>query len=122
MSLIAAALLLSSPMALAPQDKDGEARKVDVLPNPAVSQTARQWLALLDAGQWRESWEATASVFRELNTAETWADVSEQVARRWVRSCPGNGRARNGYLPRPRAMKWSSSGRVSAITRMQRKL
>lgn len=45
---------------------------------PAVD-TARQWLALLDQARWNESYRATGTSFRKLNTVQVWADVSEKV-------------------------------------------
>jgi DNA-binding CsgD family transcriptional regulator len=33
-----------------------------------VTKAARDWLALVDAGKWEESWAATAQSFRSLNT------------------------------------------------------
>lgn len=52
---------------------------------PAVSgesevvRSARHWLELGDQGRWKDGWLGTASSFRKSNTAETWAEVSEQV-------------------------------------------
>src|SRR3954454_11773545 len=43
----------------------------------AVTQAARQWLALVDAGKWPESWAATAQSFQALNTLEMWRSASE---------------------------------------------
>jgi hypothetical protein len=40
---------------------------------------ARQWLILLDQGRWDESYRATGTPFRKLNTAQVWAAVSEKV-------------------------------------------
>ncbi|PEQ10707.1 hypothetical protein B2G71_21075 [Novosphingobium sp. PC22D] len=40
---------------------------------------ARAWLALVDEGDWSESWSRTAEAFRDLNTLETWASLSERV-------------------------------------------
>lgn len=45
----------------------------------AMVDTARRFLVLLDQGQWDESYRMTGSAFRELNTAETWATVSQRV-------------------------------------------
>jgi DNA-binding CsgD family transcriptional regulator len=49
---------------------------------PAVAESdatraARQFLALVDAGNWDESYAAWAPSFRTLNTLETWRSVSE---------------------------------------------
>ncbi len=46
--------------------------------SPAVA-AARDWLALVDKGDWNASWEATGQSFKALNTAETWARVASQV-------------------------------------------
>ncbi|MEA3061304.1 MAG: hypothetical protein QOJ94_1085 [Sphingomonadales bacterium] len=43
----------------------------------AVTRAARQWLALVDAGKWPESWAATAPSFQSLNTLEMWRSASE---------------------------------------------
>jgi DNA-binding CsgD family transcriptional regulator len=43
----------------------------------AVTQAARQWLALVDAGKWQESWAATAQSFQSLNTVQMWQSASE---------------------------------------------
>jgi DNA-binding CsgD family transcriptional regulator len=42
----------------------------------SASQAALQWLALVDAGNWPESWAATASSFRRNNTVEAWQSAS----------------------------------------------
>ncbi len=44
---------------------------------PAPARAARQWLALVDAGKWQESWAGTAQSFQSLNTAATWESVSQ---------------------------------------------
>jgi hypothetical protein len=45
----------------------------------AVTASAQAWLALVDQGRWEESWAATASPFRSLNTSKIWASTSEKV-------------------------------------------
>ncbi len=45
----------------------------------AAVQAARQWLALVDKGDWNGSWNATGQAFKSLNTSERWAEVSEAV-------------------------------------------
>lgn len=45
----------------------------------SVEAAARHWLALLDQGRWAQSWAATGSAFRALNTVERWAAASQQV-------------------------------------------
>ena len=47
--------------------------------NAAVVDLARQWLLLVDQGRWDESYRATGSAFRKLNTAKVWAATSEKV-------------------------------------------
>ena len=46
--------------------------------SPAVA-AARDWLALVDKGDWNASWEATGQSFKALNTAATWSRVAQQV-------------------------------------------
>jgi DNA-binding CsgD family transcriptional regulator len=41
-----------------------------------VSEAARQWLALVDAGKWRESFTGTAKSFQTLNTLDMWQSAS----------------------------------------------
>lgn len=45
----------------------------------AATQAARQWLELVDAGNWGESWAATAQSFRSLNSVESWQTASESA-------------------------------------------
>jgi DNA-binding CsgD family transcriptional regulator len=40
---------------------------------------ALDWLALHDAGRWRDSWSATGTSFRKLNTMERWTEVAQKV-------------------------------------------
>jgi DNA-binding CsgD family transcriptional regulator len=51
--------------------------------NPAVEteavQAARLWLALVDAGDWQRSWDATSHTFQSLNTSARWAAVAASV-------------------------------------------
>jgi DNA-binding CsgD family transcriptional regulator len=43
-----------------------------------VVRSARDWLTIVDAGHWAESWRATGESFRSLNTVEAWTQASEQ--------------------------------------------
>jgi len=43
-----------------------------------VVRSARDWLAIVDAGRWEESWRATGDSFRSLNSVEGWTRASEQ--------------------------------------------
>lgn len=47
--------------------------------DPAVATSARAFLELGDQGRWDESYAATGSSFRRMNTAQVWASVSEKV-------------------------------------------
>lgn len=51
----------------------------DATPASEVVDSARQWLVLVDEGKWDDSYRATGTAFRELNTAQVWASVSQQV-------------------------------------------
>jgi len=44
-----------------------------------VMQSARQWLALVDAYKWLDSWNATGQSFKELNTSAVWASTAESI-------------------------------------------
>jgi DNA-binding CsgD family transcriptional regulator len=52
---------------------------VAVSTETASVQATRQWLALVDAGDWTQSWELTGESFRKLNTVELWTSVSLKV-------------------------------------------
>jgi hypothetical protein len=43
----------------------------------APAQAARQWLALVDAGKWQESWAGTTQSFQSLNTVGSWESASQ---------------------------------------------
>ncbi|MHA6720588.1 DUF4019 domain-containing protein [Sphingomonas sp. RS6] len=47
--------------------------------NAEVVQAALNWLSLVDQGKWDESYRGTTAAFRKLNSAKTWASVSERV-------------------------------------------
>ena len=62
--------------------QDGAGRSAEAAPASvpaefAAAQAARQWLALVDAGNWEESWAGTAESFRSLNTVDAWRSASE---------------------------------------------
>lgn len=85
MSLFLATLALSSAMQVAePAARSAQATPAGAAePRAAIDseivQSARRWLALVDEGRWDESWNATGRTFRELNTSEKWASVSEEA-------------------------------------------
>lgn len=78
MSLILAVLALSSSPPVAVPSIDSAVTTEAIAETDAL-QSARAWLALVDAGRWNESWNATGKAFRKLNTSKTWASVSEDV-------------------------------------------
>jgi DNA-binding CsgD family transcriptional regulator len=45
----------------------------------AAVAAARDWLALVEKGDWNASWEATGQSFKALNTVQTWSRVAQQV-------------------------------------------
>ena len=67
------ALALQSQPASSPTERPAQASAVEV----EVVRSARDWLAVVDAGRWDESWRATGEAFRALNTPQAWADASE---------------------------------------------
>lgn len=79
MSLILATLAMSL---LTPDASPSTTAETAVAPSPENGRSveaARRWLALVDAGQWNDSWLTTAQSFRELNTVQVWSDVSQRV-------------------------------------------
>ena len=40
---------------------------------------ARDWLALVDRGDWNGSWAATGQSFKAMNSVETWSRVAREV-------------------------------------------
>lgn len=80
MSLIFAALLLpASPLALLPASAPAPVAAPAEQTEAGAARAAEDFLELIDAGQWAESYAATGAQFRQLNTLERWTDVSEQV-------------------------------------------
>ena len=84
MSLIAIALALtigaqdsiSQPgdTLASPSEAESEA-EVEI----AIERTARDWLAMVDAERWEDSWNAAGSTFRAPNPLENWTKISEAV-------------------------------------------
>ncbi len=77
MTILLGLLALSGalPVATAPQAPPAAAQASD----PAVVAAAERFLTLVDQGRWDESYRATGTAFRKLNTARVWADVSQKV-------------------------------------------
>lgn len=70
-------------LTLSPMFGDAQAPVVPQIvtsPNAAAEtaavSAARQWLVLIDTGDWAGSWRATGEQFRSLNTSEQWAAAS----------------------------------------------
>jgi DNA-binding CsgD family transcriptional regulator len=85
MSLLLATLALSplsqmdAPPTALTRSPPAETAQASAAGESEIVGLARRWLALVDASRWNESWSATAQAFRDLNTSETWAAVSEDV-------------------------------------------
>lgn len=85
MSLIVAALAFSSlsqnagPAIEAAQVEPEAQTSSSALAASDVMISARQWLALVDAYKWLDSWNATGQSFKELNTSETWASTAKGI-------------------------------------------
>lgn len=69
-----AAFMLQPPVAQTSADGAPQASQAQA----QIVSSARDWLAIVDAGRWEESWRATGESFRSLNTVEAWARASEQ--------------------------------------------
>ena len=78
-SLLAAMFAFSTPLSAPNQVPTANAAAP--VSESAVTRAARDWLALVDAGKWQESWAATAPSFRALNTVQAWQSASERVRR-----------------------------------------
>jgi len=76
MSLIAAALLLTSPLM---SDASAPVPAEIAATDAAVESAARDWLALVDAGNWQASFDAAGEPFRSANTVAGWTKASQQV-------------------------------------------
>jgi DNA-binding CsgD family transcriptional regulator len=81
-SLIALLALSASPQApdagAAPAPAHAEAATGPAsAAETGATAAARQWLALVDAGKWQESWAGTARSFQSLNTVAAWQSASE---------------------------------------------
>jgi DNA-binding CsgD family transcriptional regulator len=72
MSFALALLALTAPV----QIVNTPAAAPGVTNETAGAQAAREWLALVDAGKWPESWAATAKSFRSVNTVANWEGAS----------------------------------------------
>lgn len=62
------------------------AETTDQVADQQLVDTAREFLALVEQKKWAESYAATGTAFRQLNTLQVWSDVSEQVHARYGKS------------------------------------
>ncbi|MEA3033931.1 MAG: hypothetical protein QOH86_1947 [Sphingomonadales bacterium] len=74
MIAFALAALALSP-AHPPHNAAPHSRPTAIAESP-VTEAARQWLALVDAGKWQESFTGTAKSFQTLNTLDMWQSAS----------------------------------------------
>ena len=85
MSIVVGVLALSllsggtAPSATSHVSSSGGTAAPLAVSESAAVRSAREWLVLGDQGRWKDSWLGTATSFREANTAEKWAEVSEKV-------------------------------------------
>lgn len=75
MSMILALLALTTQ----PQQQPAASTPVSHAIDPALERSARQWLELVDAGRWDDSYRATGASFRTLNTLPVWSAASRKV-------------------------------------------
>lgn len=77
LSIIAALLAVSTPNQLPAEapitNAPSAAAETD------VSKAARDWLALVDAANWQQSWEGTGVSFRSVNTVANWQAASQKA-------------------------------------------
>lgn len=76
-AMLSLALALFALSPVAPQ-AEAPSGAVATAESPAA-QSARHWLEMGDASDWRGSWAATGSSFRKANTLALWTSVSEKV-------------------------------------------
>ncbi|MEO8141802.1 MAG: DUF4019 domain-containing protein [Sphingomicrobium sp.] len=82
MSIVAAvfalSLLADQPAPSAATNASSSPTAPVVVESDAV-RVARDWLVLGDQSRWNDGWQATATSFRKLNTAEQWANAATKV-------------------------------------------
>ena len=76
MSLLAAAMLLTTPIA---PEGAGSPETETIARNASLEAAAREWLALVEAEDWEASYAATAASFRQANTLELWSETAASV-------------------------------------------
>jgi DNA-binding CsgD family transcriptional regulator len=83
-AVFVAALALASTQPAAPPAQASTTAPESAVAETAVaeseaSRAARDWLALVDAQKWRDSYAATAASFRKVNTVANWQGAAEGV-------------------------------------------
>jgi hypothetical protein len=73
-----AAFVLATASLAAPALHAQEAASVSAA-TAAATDAATKWLAVMDAGQTAEAWDAAAPMMQAAVTRETWASVGSQV-------------------------------------------
>ena len=76
LAAIAALALTAAPDSA--QDAAAPPAPASATARSSAPEAALRFLALVDAGNWTESWAATAASFRQLNTVEAWQSASLQ--------------------------------------------
>ena len=110
MSLILAALFLPlSPLSVTPA---AQSSRAVASAEAAAARAAEDFLKLWDESRWAETYAATGAQFRNVNTVERWAEVSEQV-RPPLGKLLTRDLVTNEYVPAPpegyRLIKFSST-------------
>lgn len=75
-AIIAAAILALTPATEAPPQAEAIASSVT---DEGARHAALEWLALVDAGEWQQSWEAAGAIFRSEITAPQWTQAASAV-------------------------------------------
>lgn len=70
-----------APTQIAFQDVGQDATSEPV--NPEVVNAARAFLTMIEQKRWEDSYAATGTAFRKLNTLQVWTQVSEEVHARY---------------------------------------
>jgi hypothetical protein len=78
--IVASGLLLSLASSISCGGPSQQADSADRAENHAVLESAQAWLAALDSGNYEETWNQSATVFRIGNgTSANWAEAASQM-------------------------------------------
>ncbi len=78
-SFLAVAVVLMGLGLLSAQQKPDQAKPEQGKAEQAAQAAAESWLALVDAGNYDQSWEEAASIFKEQVTKEQWKSAVGMV-------------------------------------------